>query len=465
MKQLVVSDSRQLEDAGVYAEFLGLFQTAQRVSEANGQNLSDAVFNVCELLERIEIFDHPLITTEIKTKAKDCIQFRFKKLYTPNLALAVMCDPRRSFAVDANLQRLLPKFSWREDSHNCLKTRLKVLPAEEQRLCLSAYADLVAGRFDFDEDAMDEADNLPLTEWYQQHREVGGEPLSMLSQRILERLYTLNPAQAGVERLNSLFKFIQACRQAMLAANSRKLTYLYVNRRVLEEYYGGKKPPPGSYALGKRWPARSESKLIAVLDDAIAEAVIAKEQVGVDVAIALMEADEQAEAEGAVAAPRARGAAGAGGAAAGGAAAGKAVAPKRKAAAPSKGKDSKRPKAARGAVGATEAAAKERAAQERAMTLIDMDDSDEEADSGASSGSESYSLRDDSDGEEPRRPPLPDEATVLCPRCCVLVLVEDLDEFGRCGRKPVGKTKCNLCMGCRRKGCPQGIDWEPTESE
>ena len=227
-----VKDGVTLHQAGVWGEFFGLLQTFQRVTEAHDQNISDAVYNVCELLDRINGFPHPsLITDEVKEKVKKCILFRFRKLYTPDMALAVMCDPRRSFNACAELRQLLPEQPWIDDSLNCLRTRITVLPDYEQRLILRGYSRLVAGDVRFEEKELAAADDERLSTWWETYREVGGEEVRLLSQRVLERLYELAPAQAGVERLNSSFKFIQAGRQALLSANARYLTYLYVNRR------------------------------------------------------------------------------------------------------------------------------------------------------------------------------------------------------------------------------------------
>lgn len=304
----VVKDGSSLKQAGIWGSYFGLLQTFQRVTEAHDQNLSDAVFNLCELLDRIDSFPHPeLITEEVKSTTNECIQFRFQKLYTPDLALAVMCDPRRGFEAWDSLKRLLPHQPWEADALSCLKTRIKVLPDDEQRSILRGYTMLMGGEVHFEEDELASADNVQLREWWQTYRENGGGSLRLLSQRVLERLYSLSPSQAGVERLNSCFKFIQAARQALESANARYLTYLYVNRRLLMEYWGGAKPAAGSFRLGARWPPRAAFG-IAALEDAVAEAEIEKVQVTLDASIAALEAAEEAalraEKEAAKAGPR-----------------------------------------------------------------------------------------------------------------------------------------------------------------
>ena len=284
-----------LDQAGIWAQFFGVLQTFQRVTERHDQNLSDVVYSVCELLDRISKFPYPqLITPAVKQKAKDCILFRFNKLYTPNLALAVRGDPRRGFEACAELQQLLPQQPWAEDALNCLKERVKVLPADEQQKIIRGYNKLVAHEVHFDEDELASADDMSLRTWWQTYRENGGEELRLLSQRVFERLYELRPAQSGVEELNSSCKFIQAGRQALQTANSRYLTYLYVNRRLLQEYHGAVKPAAGSFRLGCHWPPTSVSALPA-LDDALAEAALEKEVITLDASIAALDAaDEEA---------------------------------------------------------------------------------------------------------------------------------------------------------------------------
>jgi hypothetical protein len=111
---------------------------------------------------------------------------------------------------------------------------------------------------------------------------------------VYERLYELRPAQSGVEELNSSCKFIQAGRQSLLTTNSRYLTYLYVNRRLLVEYHGAVKPAAGSFRLGCHWPPTSVSAEPA-LDDAVAEAALEKEVITLDASIAALDAaDEEA---------------------------------------------------------------------------------------------------------------------------------------------------------------------------
>jgi len=438
VKEAVVDDNGPLQSAGAYAELLSLLQIAQRSIEANNLNLSDAVFTFCELLDRVSLLDDPLITEEMKKKTLDCIHFRFDKLYTNNMALAVMSDARRQFSVDNNVLRLLPEFSWREDAFNCLKKRIEVLPDAEQPIICRAYSNLVAGKyFDFsgkDEMALADADNMPQFQWWNTYRENGGADLCKLSECVLERLFSITPAQAGVERLNSQFRFIQAGRQALASENSRYLTFLYVNRRVLTDYHKEALPASGSFALGARWPLRTASKVEAALDDAVDEAIIEKEQVGIAKAIAALEADELAEQEGAVAGPRKRSSGATEGAAGAAATAGK----KRKARADHAGKPLK-PAARKAAKG-------QRAARRNAVALTSCDEGSDGDTSDGSSDSD-YSLHDDSDADaEPERPP-----PLACPRCCFPC--DELDEFGRCGRKPMGKSKCKKCTGCRRPGC------------
>ena len=144
------------------------------------------------------------------------------------------------------------------------------------------------------EEELASADDVPLRTWWQTYRENGGEELRLLSQRVLERLYELRPAQAGVEELNSCCKFIQAGRQSLLTANARYLTYLYVNRRLLVEYHGAVKPAAGTFRLGCHWPPTSFSAEPA-LDDALAEAALEKEVITLDASIAALDAaDEEA---------------------------------------------------------------------------------------------------------------------------------------------------------------------------
>jgi hypothetical protein len=125
----------------------------------------------------------------------------------------------------AKLQ-VLPQQPWAEDALNCLKERVKVLPADEQQKVIRGYNKLVAGEVHFDEDELASADDVPLRIPRQTYRENGGEELRLLSLRVLERLYELRPAQAGVEELNSCCKFIQAGRQSLLTVNAREAQQL-----------------------------------------------------------------------------------------------------------------------------------------------------------------------------------------------------------------------------------------------
>ena len=287
-----VTDSSVLADSATWAEFFGIFQTFQRVTEAADQNLSDALFNVCELLRRVRGFNRGPVTLAVRATAEKCILFRWGKLYTTDIALAAFCDPQRTFTVPASVDAMLPGFNLQSDAFACLKRRVEVLPAEEQKLILMAYSELVAGKIFADDDALELAEDMPLRDWWVMHRETRGMPgLRLLSERVLERLYVLSPAQAGVERLNSTYKFIQAGRMALSSVNARRLTYLYINRRLLEEYHGAEPPAAGAFALGRRWP--KGQGLDNVLDDAAAVSFLDKVQVTLAQSIAAMEADDE----------------------------------------------------------------------------------------------------------------------------------------------------------------------------
>ena len=132
----------------------------------------------------------------------------------------------------------------------------------------------------------------------------------MFSEHVAEPLFSISATQAGVERLDSQYLYIQAGRHALASENARYLTFLYVNRRVLAEFHGDAKRAVGSFKLGNGWPARKDDKLAAALDDAVLEAVIEQAQAAdIATAVAALEKDEMEQVEGAVARERRGGAA------------------------------------------------------------------------------------------------------------------------------------------------------------
>ena len=210
---------------------------------------------------------------------------------------------------------------------------------------------------------------------------------------MLEPLYELRPAQAGVEELNSCCKFIQAGRQTLLTSNARYLTYLYVNRRLLAEYHGGVKPAAGSFRLGCHWPLTSVSAEPA-LDDALAEAALEKEVITLDASIACLDAAdeealraEKAAEAGAAAKPRES----------------PRLAKKRKAEKRAAGR--KRAREAQqlrkaGRVGRALAKEERKRAKKAKKTAVGSSESESESDSGASDDDDSHAIELDDDSDD-----------------------------------------------------------------
>ena len=365
-----VKEGTLLNQAGVLAKLFGILQIHQRMCEVAKMNLSDGIYHICELLERIQLFQHEMITVAMKATIKEAVLFRFRKLYVPEYALAVMLDPRRRFSgVGINL----PDVDIAADARNILKKRIKVLPQDVQDRIMIGYNALVAGEvFDFtgkDFELLARADDMPADEWWAINRT---EIVQDLSVFVAERLMKVPLAQAGVERLNSSAKWIQAGRHSLLSWNARWLTAIFVNGRVRDAYHRAiKSKPPGFYRLGAHWPPRAADACTVALDDAIEEGELVAQDSVLRSAIAALEADEEA----ALCIARAGRAAtndGAGGSGAGGAAAPPRVR-KRRASRAEKGK---------GKAGATTAA--ERKKQRRTFVAEDTT-TDEDSDNGHAS--------------------------------------------------------------------------------
>jgi hypothetical protein len=276
-----------------------ILQTHQRLCEIENANLSDGAYHMCEMLARVADFKkgRKIISGANLETVKQAILFRFKKLYTPNYALAIMLDPRRKFS-DAGCEALIAAgYNIRADARFCLEKRILVLSAPLRVSIMAGYNRLVAGQVFTqvrDADKFAAADNMPLSDWYVTYRT---EIIEDLSVYIAEPLCKLSLCQAGTERLNSAAKFIQEGRLSLLSENSRMLCAIYVNGRLLDEYYKnlGVEKEPGFYRLGRHWPPRdaADVEVIShVLDDAEAEGDLEAERHVLRDAVALLEADD-----------------------------------------------------------------------------------------------------------------------------------------------------------------------------
>ena len=176
-----------------------------------------------------------------------------------------------------------------------------------------------------DADKFEEANNMPLAEWYETYRT---EVIEDLSVCVAEPLAKVCLCQAGTERLNSAAKFIQEGRLALSSENARMLTAIYVNGRLLDEYHRniGVEKEPGFYRLG-HWPPRDAAVADVdehMLDDAQAEGDLETERHVLRDAVALLDADDEeaalilVQAHGGAATKRKRASASAAAAAAGG---------------------------------------------------------------------------------------------------------------------------------------------------
>jgi hypothetical protein len=262
--------------SGVMAELFGILQLHQRMCEGDNQNLSDGIFHLREMVARIEAFDNPLITAAHKKVVLDAVWFRFKKLWTPNYALAYMLDPRTRFgAAILDLPELCADV--RAEAYSCLEKRIAVLPADVQVKIRRHYNQLTAGSvFDFvhtEAHKLEAAYDMRTAEWWATFYKPEGADLS---KHLAEPLFTLSLAQAGVERVNSAAKHVVEGRWQLHTENQRMLTAIYVNGRSLKQAHQKQfaEAKPGSFRLGANWPPRSASLTAVALDDVLEEGEI-----------------------------------------------------------------------------------------------------------------------------------------------------------------------------------------------
>ena len=284
------------EKAEVIARLLGILHMAQRQSERNSANLSDSFYNWCETRRRLQQFSHELITQEVKVILLRALDFRFSKVYTPSMALAVMLDARRQFSVDDSH---MPNCSIRSDALECLKKTIAVFPSEKQHRILEQYNSLVGTQtdagtvFDFygnDAAALAAADDMPQYRWW---RVYAKDTCDDLAASIAVRILRIPASQASVERINSQFKYMQQGRVALTSTNARELAFIYINARACEAYYSRDVLPPGTFKLGAGWAPATDNAADAALDDVTAAPRVAEDHTLADALARLEEDDEE----------------------------------------------------------------------------------------------------------------------------------------------------------------------------
>jgi hypothetical protein len=270
-----IKEGKVIKRAGVLGELLSIVQVAQRMCEYDYQNLSDGLYHYREMLERIQAYDHPLITQEIKDKVVAASKFRMTKLWTDNYALAFMLDPRTRFGANAATLDLAPFCSDVPTAAlKCLEERIKVLSAPVQIDIRRHYNKLTAGKvYDFygtDAPTLLAASDMNVADWYLTYRKPDGVSLSDL---VARPLFSVSITQAAVERANSAGKRIAEGRFQLTTENQRMLTAVYINGRQLKAAHRAQFKPDvvGAFRLGAHWPPRFVSLTNVALDDVEAE--------------------------------------------------------------------------------------------------------------------------------------------------------------------------------------------------
>ena len=270
-----IKEGTVIKRAGVLGELLSIVQVAQRMCEYDYQNLSDGLYHYREMLERIQAYDHPLITKEIKDKVVAASKFRMTKLWTDNYALAFMLDPRTRFGANAAALDLAPFCSDVPTAAlKCLEERIKVLSAPVQIDIRRHYNKLTAGKvYDFygnDAPTLLAASDMNVADWYLTYRKPDGVSLSDL---VARPLFSVSITQAAVERANSAGKRIAEGRFQLTTENQRMLTAVYINGRQLKAAHRAQFKPDvvGAFRLGAHWPPRFASLTNVALDDVEAE--------------------------------------------------------------------------------------------------------------------------------------------------------------------------------------------------
>jgi hypothetical protein len=251
-------------------------QIHMRLAEKTNANLSDGLYHWQEMRRRIALLGGSIITPTVKALLLAAIDARWEKIYTPNMALAAMLDPRRGFApdnIDLSHVNILP------DALSCLKARIVVFSQEKQKRLLASYNGLIGtGRrdgsvfkfHDADASTLAEANNMPLWKWWQTYRT---DAVAELSVDVAERLFVLSLTQADVERANGMCSRLQEGRAAMLSETARKWAYIYINVRALKQFHELQRTEyvAGTFAIGYGWPPIASNLNVIADEDARAE--------------------------------------------------------------------------------------------------------------------------------------------------------------------------------------------------
>ena len=286
-------------------QLFAILQIHQRLAEKTHANLSDGMYHWQEMRRRINLLSGTILCKDVKQLVLDVIDDRWQKIYTPNMSLAAMLDPRRGFSPDGID---LPNVDVVSDALSCLTKRIEIFPVDKQRRILAGYNALIGtGRrdgtvFDLsgdDEHALKDANNVPLFHWWATYRKPA---VAELSVEVCERLFVLSLSQADVERVNGMCSHLQEGRAAMLSETARQWAYIYINGRALKQYHARRRQgyTAGSFALGYGWPPVASDMAVVADEDARAEGPVIPEPTALRDALAALEAAQSAEADAAL---------------------------------------------------------------------------------------------------------------------------------------------------------------------